>query len=79
MSTGPKGERRPADAVARAILAARRGSRPVAKYLIAHNTPTRVIGFKLGRSESAIYSKAFDLGYSVKPTNQSPYNRLKDK
>mgnify|MGYP007006690097 CR=1 FL=1 len=39
------------------------------------NTPTRVIGLKLGRSESAIYSKAAELGVSLSPTNQAPYNR----
>ncbi len=43
--------------------------------LIAQNTPTRVIGLKLGRTEEAIYHRAGQLGYSVKPTNQSPYNR----
>ncbi len=42
------------------------------------NTPTRVIGLKHGRTESAIYSKASDEGISLKPTNQSPYNRRKD-
>lgn len=47
------------------------------RKLIAENTPTRVIGLKLGRSEDAIYAKAAELGYTVKPTNQSPYNRQK--
>ena len=41
------------------------------------NTPTRVIGFKLGRTESGIRSKASELGVSLRPTNQSPYNRRK--
>jgi hypothetical protein len=41
------------------------------------NTPTRVIGLKLGRSESAVYNKARDLGISLKPTNQSPYGTKK--
>jgi hypothetical protein len=41
------------------------------------NTPTRVIGLKLGRSEDAVRSKASELGVSLKPTNQSPYNRRK--
>ncbi|OIO31408.1 MAG: hypothetical protein COS94_06160 [Candidatus Hydrogenedentes bacterium CG07_land_8_20_14_0_80_42_17] len=36
------------------------------------NTPTRVIGLKLGRTEDAVRSKASDLGISLKPTNQSP-------
>jgi hypothetical protein len=39
------------------------------------NTPTRVIGLKLGRSEDAVRAKAQELGVSLKPTNQSPYNR----
>lgn len=41
------------------------------------NTPTRVIGLKLGRTEDAVRNKASDLGMSLKPTNQSPYNRTK--
>jgi transposase len=41
------------------------------------NTPTRVAGFKLGRSEDAIRAKAHELGISLKPPNQSPYNRSK--
>lgn len=41
------------------------------------NTPTRVIGLKLGRSESAVYSKAAERGISLKPTNQSPYGSKK--
>lgn len=45
--------------------------------LADENTPTRVIGLKLGRSEDAIQSKASELGVSLKPTNQSPYNRRK--
>lgn len=43
------------------------------KQLAKENTPTRVIGLKLGRTESAVYSKAQELGISLKPTNQSPY------
>lgn len=39
------------------------------------NTPTRVIGLKLGRSEASIRSKAYEQGISLKPWNQSPYNR----
>jgi hypothetical protein len=41
------------------------------------NTPTRVIGIKTGRSESAVRNKASELGISLKPVNQSPYNRKK--
>ena len=43
--------------------------------LVKQNTPTRVIGLKTGRTEGAIYSKASELGVSLKPTNQAPYNR----
>ena len=41
------------------------------------NTPTRVIGLKLGRTEDAVRSKAGEKHISLKPTNQSPYNRSK--
>ncbi|MEI6426389.1 MAG: hypothetical protein WCO66_03485 [Candidatus Absconditabacteria bacterium] len=43
------------------------------KKLNKQNTPTPLIGYKLGRSTSAIYGKTNALGLSVKPTNQSPY------
>jgi hypothetical protein len=36
---------------------------------------TRVIGLKLGRTEGSVRSQASKLGVSLKPTNQSPYNR----
>jgi hypothetical protein len=39
------------------------------------NTPTRVIGLKLGRTEAAVQNKASELGVSLKPVNQAPYNR----
>ena len=45
------------------------------KSLAKGNTPTRVIGLKLGRTPGSIYSKASDAKISLKPTNQSPYNR----
>lgn len=35
------------------------------------------MGLKLGRTENAINSKAQELGVSLKPTNQPPYNRKK--
>ena len=41
------------------------------------NTPTRVIALKLDRTETAVRSKAGTQGISLKPTNQSPYNRRK--
>lgn len=47
------------------------------KQMVKQNTPTRVIGLKLGRTEDAIYTKASNEGISLKPTNQSPYNRRK--
>jgi hypothetical protein len=47
------------------------------KVLAKGDTPTRVIGLKLGRSESAIYSQASKLGVNLKPTNQSPYGTKK--
>lgn len=43
------------------------------------NTPTRIIGLKMGRTENSIRSRASDLNISLKPTNQSPYNRRKSK
>lgn len=45
------------------------------RRLARENTPTRVIGLKLGRTEDAVRSKASELALSLKPTNQSPYNR----
>jgi hypothetical protein len=45
------------------------------KRLAKENTPTRVIGLKLDRTESAVRSKAGELEVSLKPTNQSPYSR----
>jgi hypothetical protein len=47
------------------------------KKLANHNTPTRVIGLKLGRTEDAIYNKASEKNISLSPINQSPYNRKK--
>jgi hypothetical protein len=39
------------------------------------NTPTRLIAHKMGRSENSIRNKASAEGLSLKPVNQSPYNR----
>lgn len=47
------------------------------KQLANENTPTRVMGLKLQRTPEAVYSKASEEGISLKPTNQSPYNRRK--
>jgi hypothetical protein len=45
------------------------------KQLARENTPTRVVGLKLGRTPAAVQSKASDLGVSLKPTNQRPYGK----
>lgn len=45
--------------------------------LAQHNTPTRVIAVKLDRTEDAVRAKAKEENISLKPTNQSPYNRQK--
>ena len=47
------------------------------RQLTRENTPTRVIGLKLGRTEGAVRTKASEEGISLKPVNQSPYNRRK--
>lgn len=41
------------------------------------NTPTRIIGLKMQRTEDSVRSKAAEEGISLKPVNQSPYNRQK--
>jgi hypothetical protein len=47
------------------------------KQMAKENTPTPVMGLKLGRTPGAVYTQASELGVSLKPTNQSPYNRKK--
>jgi hypothetical protein len=47
------------------------------KHLAQDNTPTRVIGLKLGRTEDAVYTKASQENVSLKPTNQAPYGKHK--
>ena len=47
------------------------------KSLARQNTPTRVIGLKLGRTPDAVYSRASGENISLDPTNRSPYNRTK--
>jgi hypothetical protein len=47
------------------------------KKLAQKNTPTRVIGVKLGRTPESIYSKASQNNISLSPNNRSPYNRRK--
>lgn len=41
------------------------------------NTPTRVIGLKMGRTAEAVAQQASRQGTSLKPTNQSPYGTKK--
>jgi hypothetical protein len=43
--------------------------------LIQQNTPTRLIAHELDRTAEAIYSHVSETDRSLKPTNQSPYNR----
>jgi hypothetical protein len=47
------------------------------RQLAKQNTPTRVIGLKLGRTENAVRTKASEEDISLKPTNQSPYGTKK--
>lgn len=47
------------------------------KELAGQNTPTRVIGLIIGRPVGGVYSKASEKNISLKPTNQSPYNKRK--
>lgn len=47
------------------------------KKLIKGNTPTGLIAYELGRTENSIRIKASEIEVSLKPTNQSPYNRRK--
>ncbi|NTW30307.1 MAG: hypothetical protein HGB37_02860 [Candidatus Moranbacteria bacterium] len=45
------------------------------RELAKGNTPTRVIGLELGRTPGSVATKASEKNISLKPTNQSPYNR----
>jgi len=45
--------------------------------LADQNTPTRVIALKMQRTEASVRAMAADNEVSLKPTNQSPYNRQK--
>ena len=47
------------------------------KELAKGNTPTRVIGIKVGRTPEAVESKASSENISLKPVNQSPYGTKK--
>ena len=43
------------------------------RQLVQGNTPTRVIGLKMGRTSGAVQSHASAIDVSLKPMNQSPY------
>jgi hypothetical protein len=45
------------------------------RQLVRQNTPTRVIGLKLGRSVHSVQGKAQREGISLKPVNRSPHTR----
>ena len=45
------------------------------KDLTKGNTPTGLIAYQLGRTEDSIRTKASEENISLKPTNQSPYDR----
>jgi hypothetical protein len=47
------------------------------RQLASQNTPTRVIGLKLGRTEHAVRTKASEKGVSLKSRNQSSLYRRK--
>lgn len=47
------------------------------KQLASGNTPTRIIGLKMGRTPGAVQGHAFEISVSLKPTNQSPYGTKK--
>jgi hypothetical protein len=49
------------------------------RKLAETNTPTRIIGIKMGRTPGAIESHASQEKLSLKPINQSPYNRKPGK
>ena len=49
------------------------------RQLAAGNTPTRVIGLKLGRTPDAVYSQAAKQHTPLKPTNQRPYGTAKKR
>lgn len=67
MSKSPKNHGKPWTAAQKSELRA----------LAKGNTPTRVIGLKVGRTEDSVRSQAASLGVSLKPTNQSSYGTAK--
>jgi hypothetical protein len=49
------------------------------RALAKGNTPTGLIAYRLGRTEDAVRAKASEKHISLKPTNQSSYNRRRGK
>ena len=47
----------------------------ILRRLARENTPTRIISQKLGRTADAVRSEAEIESISLKPSNQSPYDR----
>ena len=47
------------------------------RQLASQNTPTRVIGLRLGRTEHAVRTKASEKGVSLKSRNQPSLHRRK--
>lgn len=47
------------------------------RQLAKGNTPTRVIGFKMGRPVAGVQAKASEKRITLNPPNQKPYNRRK--
>jgi hypothetical protein len=45
------------------------------RALAQGNTPTRLIGVKLGRPVAGVRAKASERGISLRPWNRSPYGR----
>lgn len=45
------------------------------KEMANGNTPTGLIAHELGRTKDAVEAKASEEKISLKPTNQSPYDR----
>ena len=69
MAKSPQNSRKPWSSTDKAQL----------KKLAGQNTPTRVIGLKMGRTPGAVSSQAGRQGVSLKPTNQSPYGTKNKK
>jgi len=46
------------------------------RELAGENTPTGLIGLKLGRTEDAVRDRARELGLSLAPANRPPYGDM---